>query len=288
MDFDGQLLKCKGQITATANLQEIHADLMEVSLATPFSFQQDQPRGAMPRPSLIRFLGSVYARNDTYEGQTLTSIDHLTGTSLSLDVNKNLFVVEGPGSVTTWRKGVKTGGLFQPTGLPVGPARPATSRPDDGLSYLHMRFQDKIDGQANSKELTLQGRIEGVFGPVADWNNKIPLADPRQLTDEQFRLDCGQLVVRDMSTGDNPRRVEFEAQKNATIAGRAYAAEADKLTYSQEKDLLVLESMGYRDSELRQHAGEGRTPANLAARIIRYWPGSKKFEIGGFSRSEIN
>jgi hypothetical protein len=95
-------------------------------------------------------------------------------------------------------------------------------------------------------------------------------------------LHSEELAVNDMSTpNSNARAMEFVATGNAVVEGGAFTARASRISYSEAKDLLIMEGDGRTDAELFRQQGAGRTTEKATARKIFYWPKSKRSYVDG-------
>ena len=102
---------------------------------------------------------------------------------------------------------------------------------------------------------------------------------------EGAELHCEQLTVADLSVIGS-RGVELEAVGNTYIEAQSYVALAHRLTFSQAKEMLVLEG-GRQDARL--WLDENRTPTpNAAARRISYQVRTRKVEVNGASYLDLN
>ena len=73
--------------------------------------------------------------------------------------------------------------------------------------------------------------------------------------------------------------IELEAQGNTVVEGVDFTARAIRMTYSQAKDLLILEGDGRTDAELfRQEQVGGKTSKAVAQKIL-YQPKTKQLRV---------
>ena len=80
--------------------------------------------------------------------------------------------------------------------------------------------------------------------------------------------------------------IELEAVGNTYIESEAYIALAHRLTFSQAKEMLVLEG-GRQDARLWLDKNRSPNP-NAAARRITYQLRTRKVEVNGASFLDLN
>ena len=93
-------------------------------------------------------------------------------------------------------------------------------------------------------------------------------------------MRCQQLSVHEMNATATQRgTIELEAHGNPNVEGPEFFAQAIRMTYSQAKDLLILEGDGRTDAELFRQEQVGGQTSQAAARKILYWPGTKQLRV---------
>jgi len=151
------------------------------------------------------------------------------------------------------------------------------------LSSLHVRFRDGLDGNFQQRIVRFLGQVHGVYGAVDNWDASLATPRPMGPRPEDIEVDCQQLTVADLALAGR-RGIELEAVGNTHLKAQQHVARAHRLTYSQAKDILVLE--GGREPA-RLWLGENRTPTpNAVARRISYQRSSGRVEVNG--ASELN
>jgi hypothetical protein len=74
---------------------------------------------------------------------------------------------------------------------------------------------------------------------------------------------------------------ELDAQGNIVAEGSGYTARGDRLTYSEEKDQIVLRGDGYSPAEIFQDQPGGGQRRETAANELTYWPTLQMVRVGG-------
>ena len=89
------------------------------------------------------------------------------------------------------------------------------------------------------------------YAPADNWDAMLTTNDPDQLGPQGVVGHCDQLTVVQMllPVGDR-RSMVLEALCNAVIEGTTFTARGNRITYSEAKDLLILEGNGRNNAEL--------------------------------------
>ena len=78
---------------------------------------------------------------------------------------------------------------------------------------------------------------------------------------------------------DHP--IELVAEGSATAEGRQFTARAQRMTYAQAKDLIVLEGTGRVDAQLWRQVQVGSPTSHYSARRILFWPTRNEVQAEG-------
>src|SRR5690606_3223145 len=127
-------------------------------------------------------------------------------------------------------------------------------------------------------------RVMTVYGPVATWQEELPLHDPTRLPPDTVTLRCETLVVSEDPLaaralppgGKKIGPIELQAIENVEIEGRTkdqgvFQAEGVKASYNEAKDLLVLDGDGQREAILRIKEPQQGQFGEQAAQKIMYF-----------------
>ena len=136
-----------------------------------------------------------------------------------------------------------------------------------------MQFQTYIDGNLNSRAIRFGQPIKAVYGPVTDWQQKLNADDPAALGPRGLVLDARELEVREVAARTKRPRGWFEliARGNIVAEGAQFTARGDQLTYSEEKDELVLRGDGFSPAEFFQDDPATGSRREQKANELRYW-----------------
>ena len=86
--------------------------------------------------------------------------------------------------------------------------------------------------------------------------------------------------------------MELEAADNVVVEGRMsagyFTARSVRMTFAEDKGLLVLEGNGHTPAELFRQQQIGGPQSRLAAGRIMYWPKTNRFMFNDPQAVEIN
>jgi hypothetical protein len=234
------------------------------------------PRSAVPLElSQLIFTKDVFLQNKTRDakGQDLSS-DQLQVGRLVVNQQTGRIIGEGSGQARSIVRLASKAG--------IGPHAPPAAAASSELTNIQVHFDNGFDGDYNERIARFIGRVRCVYGPVENWEDTVKLGDPGP---QGAELHCEQLTVADLSVIGR-RGIELEAVGNTYIESPKYVARAHRLTFSQAKEVLVLEG-GRQDAQI--WLGENRTPMpNAAARRITYQLLTGKLEVNGVRYLELN
>jgi hypothetical protein len=279
MDFDGQLIRFMDRVEVsgiyTSNKGEqlylrSTGDKLHVTLNRYVEFAKTKNTDGLDVVEL-RFLGEVYTQNETFgANNALTSQDFMRARDLTFDRRSGKFTATGPGWITTTRveNDQLRGRLGAPAPSPAVNRATGTSEQRD-LIYLRIDFENAIEGNLDLREAVFNRAVRTVYGPVKAWDQKL---DPDQrggLGPDGIVMNCNQLKIVEMGQGEQ-RALELSALGNTIVEGRQFLATADRITYVEAKDQLILQASGNNFVRLRQQSRAGGDPAELQARKIIY------------------
>jgi hypothetical protein len=304
MEFDGRLAKFRNQVTAIAPLRQMHTEYLEVQLKKPIQFSQANQTATQPAGELERITcrGGVWMEAITLEGQEPTAKQQAEMVNFTLNLLTGAAEGNGPGwLVYISKKGADqpgSPGSFLPGGARLPGAAPGRSRaapagtppPDDGmLSCLYVRFQGKVTGNIQLREATFHDWVKTAYGPVNTWDAKLDPDRPELLGPRGMTMVCDQLSVLDMPTPLEGRwAFEMTAAGNVVLDSVLYTARSDRLSYSQAKDLLILEGDGRTEARLWRHLQlNSNQNEEVKAQRIDYWPSTNRTVLSGFRGGQM-
>jgi len=155
-------------------------------------------------------------------------------------------------------------------GAGASPFMPAAD-PDKPLDYLRVDFQTALRGNLHQRVIAFSDQVQTIHAPVRTWDDtvnpdRIELLGPRGAV-----LKCDELQLTELRGPGGAKWFEASAKGNANVEGETFTAQAARLDYAQDKDLLILEGTDRTPAELWRQQGVGMPRSHLAARRIEFW-----------------
>jgi hypothetical protein len=281
MNFDGRTVAFEGTVVATAPHQDLRTESLEVTLQKPIRFDEPPKGGSEIKIERVRCHGGVSLENRSFgDDGSQSSLERIQVAGLDIQRTNGQVTASGPGWMTTVRHG-----LGDLTGQP-GAARPVSLRSGGAdpnqLSYLSVRFRGSISGNLNDREMTFRNQVHTAYGPVDSWSARIDVDDLASLGPKGVLLSCDQLKVALMPVpGADAPAIEMESSGNVIVEGQSFNARAVRMTYTQSKDLLLLEGDGRTDARLYYQPYLSAPYSETAAQQIWYWRAIPKVQIHG-------
>ena len=302
MVFDGRKAHFQDSVNVTANSQLLQTGWLDVYFQQPVSFSD--ARQQQPPPAVERLIcgDGVFVENRTIKAGQQASYDRMQLKNLDLNNITGDFHGDGPG----WLVSVSRGGgqgFAMPGGPLAGPGRPPAIRPvgfgpqppglpdPNQLTCLHLRFVKSLTGNKTRKDCAFHGQVCAAYAPAQSWTTTLDSDDPKLLGPKAVVLHCDNLEVHDMSpvSGSNGSgNLELTALDNVIAEGTNFTARSARLTYTQAKDLLILEGDGRSEAELfKQDGGEGTKVSRFAAQKILYFLKTGQANVEGVRSLEM-
>jgi len=275
MDFDGSTARFVGAVKAKGESQFALTGQLDVTMNKRVDFSADEgSQDADPRR--LVFHNGVYVENRAYEAGRLDSFDRMQFASLLLDQLTGELHADGPGWLSSVRFGAP-GGFGAP-----GAARPTS--PSEGakkLSFTRVEFQKQMIGDTIRKEVDFYGRVKAVYGPVTTWDEQLEVDRPETLGERGVQITADQLGLSELGPQITPDRkaLEMEANGNVFVEGTTFTARSKRLTYSEAKDLLVLEGDRRNLAQIDRQARIGGKTQHAAALKVYYWKSEDRVKV---------
>ncbi len=256
-----------------------------------------------PAVQRITCQGGFYLESRTLRQGLLASVERVSARNLVINQTTGRLQAAGPG----WLVQVRRGKIQDPQRQQVQQNSPRNRSSSRGRSsaagslgdqsqlyYLRVQFEQEARGNLTQKDLRFYRRVETTYGPVGDWEDEL---DPDRLGPEGVWMRCDQLALRQFprrtqgdpqtrpasDSGSSPAdqltggfalgdgQIELEALDNVQIEGNQFTARGQRLSYTQDKDLIILEGDERLDARLWRQSRPGAPVSQLAARKIYYW-----------------
>lgn len=281
MEFDGSTARFGGNVEAQTRHQWARADALDVTLSQRVDFAQAKA-DTRPEVARIAFEGHFAMTNKSFdESGRQISLDKMQAQNLRIDQQSGNVEAAGPGWVST----VRLGGAnpLADRGFATSAARqpnPSTSN-TPSFNYLYVEFQLQVVGNIFQRQVEFQRHVRSVYGPVGGWDGTLDADRPERLGDEGVLMNCQRLALREMPASSTPgmTTLEMEATGDTVVEGRGFTARAARISYVDEKQLIVLEGDGRHDADLTRQERIGGPQSNLKARKIMYWRFDNRVEV---------
>jgi hypothetical protein len=290
IDADGR----RSQLTQTVRTPALEVALHErVDFADLRSANRPAERRQMEQ---MRCHGEVQLENrELFDGHP-SALEQMQIRDLVVNGITGETSSQGPGRLYSWRLGAPSAMLTPPRGqtasaparpnnqlqaIPVGSTNAGRAKSDEPqINYLDVQFQNGIKGNVlGRRTLTFLDQVRSIYGPVAAWDGRLDPDDPHGLAPQAMLLTCDQLTV-----SEGPERakggraaMELEAIGNTRTdgqqaTGEMFTAQAARLSYSEDKGMLILQGDGRSDAQLFRQERPGAEPQRLQTGEIQYWP----------------
>ncbi len=313
MEFDGRKATFAERVHAQATDRYLRTDVLEVHFSPQILFRDVRSKDR-PKPDVeqITCRGSVFMEGNSYQNasapsaaggvgmlhQVSAGMDSLPGNSAEpsweefqaeeLTINRRTgdFSARGPGRITTIRPGSSEflEGRF-------GQGQPAATQEKNGkeLLYLHVEFPQLMTGNRERGLATFSERVRCVYDEVDSWRARLDVNNPDALSEKGVLLTADRLTVAEapLPVAD-ARSVELEAFGNVVAENATFTARANRITYSEAKEWLILEGNGYAPAELTFQQYPGAPFKSIPAGRIGFRPRTKQVDIDGVRSLQMN
>ena len=194
----------------------------------------------------------------------------------------------GPGKLIQWKASSQKSSR-QPTFLQAstGAAKNSNSK-SKGIDYLQANFDGTLAANANTTEMRITQRVRILYGSVANWEQQLD-PDGKSIAPEATKITCEQLdVVQWTPRGTDQPTTEVLATQNARIINQSFEATADRLSYNEQTDMMVIEGDSRQDANLWFQQKPGAPRDHLVAGKILYRPGDQWTQIEKVRNATIN
>jgi hypothetical protein len=306
MDFDGLNARFHERVVAWTQNQRLQTELLDVQFAEKVDFRNVRSK-SRPETDLEQIVcrGGVFMEGRTYEKnispqpasaggsgfvhsvslppgvgtrpRRQESWEEFQAAELTINRRTGAIFAQGPGRITTIR--LKSNDLLAARRgqIQSAEAAPAT---DDKLAYLHVEFPQMMTGNIEVREATFHERVRCVYEEVDSWQARLDVHDPDSLSEAGVLLTADRLTVAEAPAPvAGTKSIELEALGNVTAENATFTARANRMTFSEAKEWLILEGNGYAPAELSFQEYVGASSRRYPAGKICFWPKTKDVKI---------
>ena len=288
MEFDGRTARFEEAVVARTPEQALKTEILEVQFREPIRLGETDRGAPSQQVEQILCRGGTLLESRTVENLQMTAHERIAAGDLTVNLISGDLTARGQGWLMSVRHASDRGQLGGPAGsFMASPA--ATEESESPLRQLYVRFQGGITGNVHRRELNFHDDVHTVYTPVDCWEPPLPSDDPHALGPRGIVMNCDRLSLRQtLRPNGAERAAEFEAAGNTIVESAAYTARAIRMTYSEAKDLLVLEGDGRSDAQLFRQQQIGGPMARAAAQRILFWPGTNRLKVDGARALELS
>lgn len=297
MKFDGVTVRIRKQIAIHSLQTTQRAELMDVSANTQrlditltrrvdFLRAPEQKQPAV-NVRLLTMDGGLKIESRTFDpAGTLTAIDQLDARNGLLDYLTGELRADGPG----WAQTVRLGNdPLADRNRPAGTVDNSAASRSNALTFAHIDFQQGIVGDIYKKQVDFLHEVRAVYGPVERWDQRLDPNYRGGLGEHGVLLTCDRITVAEMGATVNGRRtLEMQALGNTHVESREFEADAERISFAEAKDLIVLEGNSRTYAELTRQAGIGGARDRVVAERILYWRRDGRVEMQGGRTVDLN
>lgn len=285
MDFQSNTAVFDGAVVARSAQQLLNTEKLEAILTEAIDFSNPNvgaAPGARRRADLavVRSHGPTSLESRQFgEDGAQTTYSRMELADLSINRTSGQISGRGPGWVRHIARGAP-----QPFSLPGDePAKPKPDA-DEGFTYLYITFRQGIDGNIDRRTIKFFDSTRTVYGPAGDWNATLDGSDLAALGPEGMTLDADALEAHEMNRRPDAKRgwFELDARGNVFAEGQHFTARGNQLTYSEEKQLIVLRGVrGGNPAEMLVDDDRLSERLEHRANELGYWVRLRRIVGGG-------
>ncbi len=158
----------------------------------------------------------------------------------------------------------------------------------DGINFLQVNFEDRLVASLTDKQLNITGNIRTAFAPVANFTDTVD-PDARRLPKGAMKMRCDHVLLTQWQPSSTAiARNEMVATGNVHVASPGFDAVADRITYTDSNDQVVVEGSARSPAKLWHRPTANADKQQLLANKIIYHPSSGMAETQGVQSMNVN
>lgn len=294
LEFDGARVRVLDEVFGEVSAGWVHCSELVATLAQPIDLSDPEssslglttgPRGAAEGLGLaqVECLGGVTLDHRTSDNQGQLSHERVRIATLSVNQISGAISGSGPG----WVRSVRlTSGDDTLAKLPGQTGQQSAS--PSKLRFARVNFQRGLSGNLNQRAIRFHERVRAVYGPVLAWEHELPVESPSGPPPDTVTLACNELRVNEDPAGRYVASraapqgegglgpVEVQAVGAVRLEGASgdrgasFLAEGVSASYTQLKEVFVLQGDASRSATLWVRKDGSSEPARSVARKISY------------------
>jgi hypothetical protein len=291
MLFTGQHAEFFGGIQAEQEHGRMTCQRLQVDLDRPVSLREGNKNGESAKVDRLVCDKSVQVEDSEWQDGRRVKYQSIVSPTLVVDNAEGTAVAGGPGTVrilqpgngdtlpsagSASRAGPRSdqAGPASRGGATVGQAKPKPAQAEQ-LNLTRVKFGGRMWANNKNHTAVFRDDIEVVHLPTDNPNLDPDLDD---LAKDAFYLRCSLLKVRSRQENGKSNQ-ELEAHDHVVARSQEFEAHADKLTYDEAKDQMVLEGGDGGKATMYRFTGKNLPPQKSTGRVIIYWRKSGELHV---------
>ena len=269
--------------TTEAKIRELifASEIPKSKQAFPF----DQNSSGDPAAGKSRF---VTVENRTFDGTgTLVEKQNIVVPNATFNVEAGGLYAKGPGTIATHRMGSADSKGSNPFGRLTG----TNKKKKDELSFIQINFDGELNIDPDQKEMNIDGNVRTVYAPIGSWQKTFNPDDSRKSAPPgSVNLRCDRLQIAQWTArSDDKPFNEMLASGNTHLFSETFEATANRVSYSQASDVLIVEGTPRTDANLWfKQTPNDKNPTHLIAEKISYRISDQWTQTQGVKNLNIN
>ena len=285
--FDGRRITIRDHVFGEGPHDWVRTNELIATLTRPMTFGRSADTSDI-EVAQVECRGGVTLDHRTVDQRGQVSQEQAELESLAIDQRSGAISGVGPG----WIRSVRlTDGSNPLESLAPGNA-PVESQGSARLALLRVHFQGGVVGNLKSRQIEFQRRVRAVYGPVIAWQQDLPHEGQGPLPADTAMLTCNRLQVAEdpMARRSAPSvapngiaglngklgPLEMIARggvrlEGASKDGGAFNAQASQASYTQSKELFVLQGDSLTRATLWIQKSPGEGTLKHTSGKVSYW-----------------
>ena len=240
-----------------------------------------------PKPANKSKRPQVVVENRTFDSSgTLIQKQNIVVPKATFNVEAGGIHAKGPGTIATHQVGDGNSNDSNPLAKLA-----AADRKKQSLSFIRINFDGELNINPDQKEMTVTGNVRTIYAPIGSWKQNFDPDKRKQDTPPgSVNLRCDSLQLAQWaSRTDNKSFNEMLASGNTHLYSDEFEATANRVSYSQATDVLIVEGTPRTDANLWfKQTPNDKNPTHLIAEKISYRISDQWTQTQGVKNLNIN
>jgi hypothetical protein len=198
----------------------------------------------------------------------------------------------GPGLVVFLGKGTARS-LTGPAPVPpaAAPSKVVAHKPantEEELKLTRIHYTGQMQASQPSKDTTIVKFFDNIELLHLAASDPDVAVNVDRLPTGAIHVQCNRLELLNRKSAVGPASSLFEARDRVRVHSREFHAFADRVTYDESKDLLVLEGVGASSAIIHRQSRPGGPREPIAAKKIRVWVRDNRVDFDGVESIRLN